>query len=133
MALINCGLVLVVAITALFSFQVWNFRSQYKSDAVVLASIIAKNSVVALKTKDTRSGDEVVGSLTAQPDLVAAYLVMPDGFVLASFGKGDASTKNLSRFPKDREFTFLNGQMLYTQPVGLDRKRVGTVYLQFDY
>jgi len=133
MALINCGLVLLIAITALFSFQVWNFRSQFKSDVVVLANIIAKNSADALRTKDARSADAVIGSLAAQPDLMAAHLVMPDDYVLASFGKEDANTKNLSRFPKDREFSSLNGQLFYTQPVGSERKRVGTLYLQFDY
>jgi PAS domain S-box-containing protein len=132
MALTNCGLVLLVAITALFSFQVWNFRSNFKDDAAVLASIIADNSAVALVDEDSQTAAEVINSLKAQPNLVAAYLVLPDGTLFAQFGK-DPKLKSLSLFPAPRESIFVNGQLLYTHPVGLARKRVGTVYLQFDY
>lgn len=132
MALTNCSLILLVAVSALFWFQVWNFRSNFQTDSIVLASIIAKNSAGALASKDAKSAAEVLASLQAKPSLVAAYLVLPDGSVLAQFGK-DADAKNLSRFPSDRVFTFLDGQLLYTQPVGLGQKRVGTICLQFNY
>jgi len=133
MALTNCGLALLVAISVLFGFQVWNFRTDFRGDVRVLASIIAKNSITAFKSKDARFAKEVIGSLAALPELQAAYLVLPDGEVLASFGQKVADTKQLSRFPKDREFTSANGQLLYTLPVGLERKRIGTIYLQLDY
>jgi PAS domain S-box-containing protein len=132
MALTNCGLVLLIASVALFGFQVWNFRSNFQSDAVVLASIIAKNSADALVQENAASATEVINSLQVQPNLVAAYLALPDGALLAKFGT-TASAGALAQFPHDREFKHVDGQLLYTQPVGLQQKRVGTIYLQFDY
>jgi len=82
MALTNCGLVLLVATITLFGFQVWNFRSNFQSDSIVLASIIAKNSAAALAMADAQSATEVINSLQAQPNLVAAYLALPDGSLL---------------------------------------------------
>ena len=42
--LLICGAVLCVAIAALFTFQVLDFRSKFQSDTATLAVIIANNS-----------------------------------------------------------------------------------------
>ena len=52
MTLIIVGTILLVAITALFTFQVLNFRSNFQSDAETLAVVIANNSTAALAFKD---------------------------------------------------------------------------------
>ena len=48
MTLLICGAVLFVAIAALFSFQVLNFRFNFQRDTATLAAIIANNSTAAL-------------------------------------------------------------------------------------
>src|SRR5947207_5968709 len=87
MTLLICGAVLFVAIAALFTFQVLNFRFNFQRDTATLASIIANNSTAALTFKDPKGAAEVIGSLQAKPTVVAAYLVLPDGTVFARFGK----------------------------------------------
>src|ERR1039457_4262552 len=85
--LLICGAVLCVAIAALFTFQVLNFRSNFQHDTATLAVIIANNSTAPMAFKDDEAAREVVGALKAKPSVVAASLVWPDGSLFARFGK----------------------------------------------
>ena len=132
MTLLICGAVLLVAIAALFTFQVLNFRSNFQRDTATLATIIADNSTAALAFKDAKAGAEVIGSLHAKPTVVAASLALPDGSLFAQFGKPEDAT-GLSQFPPAAGFRFSGRYLLCTQPVELDKKKVGTLYLRSDY
>jgi PAS domain S-box-containing protein len=132
MTLLICGAVLFVTIAALFTFQVLTFRSNFQRDTATLAAVIANNSTAALAFKDPKTASEAVGSLQAKPTVVAASLVLPDGTLFAQYGK-PTSAPGLSEFPPEAGFRFTKRHLLCTQPVELDRKRVGTLYLCADY
>jgi PAS domain S-box-containing protein len=132
MTLVICGTIFFVAIAALFTFQVLNFRSNFQSDNETLAAIIANNSTAALSFKDAKDGAEVLGSLKAVPYLVSARLVTPDGAMFAQYGKTE-DTNSLSQYPPLRETRFSGGYLLLSQPVVLDRKWVGTLYLRSNF
>jgi PAS domain S-box-containing protein len=132
MTLLICGAVLCVAIAALFSFQVLNFRSNFQRDAATLAVIIANNSTAAMAFKDDKAATEVVGALKAKPTVVAASLVLPDGSLFAHYGNTE-DAKELSQFPPAREYRFKGGYLLFTQPVELNQEQLGTLYLRFDF
>src|SRR5438876_4133267 len=74
MTLLICGAVLCVAIAALFTFQVLNFRSNFERDTVTLANVIANNSTATIAFKDDQAATEVVGALQAKPTVVSASL-----------------------------------------------------------
>src|SRR5664280_2455698 len=132
MTLLICGAVLCVAITALFTFQVLNFRSNFQRDTATLAAVIANNSTAAMAFKDDEAATEVVGSLQAKPTVVAACLILPDGSLFAHFGKAE-DAKALSQFPPAGEYRFTGGHLLLTQPVKWKGEQVGTLYLRSDY
>jgi PAS domain S-box-containing protein len=132
MTLLICGVVLCVAIVALFIFQVLNFRSNFQRDTSTLAVIIANNSTAAIIFTDDKAATEVVGALQAKPNVVSASLVLPDGSLFAHFGKVDEG-RPWSQFPASGEFRFVNGQLLVTQPVNVKGEQVGTLYLRSDY
>src|SRR5215470_15927312 len=96
--LLICGAVLFVAIAAMFTFQVLNFRSNFQRDTATLAVIIANNSTAAFAFKDDKTAAEVVGALRAKPSVIAASLVLPNGSVFAHFGT-DQDAHALSQFP----------------------------------
>jgi PAS domain S-box-containing protein len=121
-----------VAIAAFFTFQVLNFRSSFQRDTATLAAIIANNSTAALAFKDPKAGAEVIGSLQAKPAVVAASLVLPDGTLFAQFGKPD-NAAGRAQFPPAAGFRFTGRYLLCNQPVELDNKQVGTLYLRADY
>jgi PAS domain S-box-containing protein len=132
MTLLICGTVLLVTVAALLTFQVLNFRSSFQRDTATLAAIIANNSTAALAFKDAKAGDEVVSSLHAKPSVVSATLVLPNGNLFAEYGLSENAT-GLSQFPPPGQFKFSGTDMLYTQPVELDNKRLGTLYVRSDY
>jgi PAS domain S-box-containing protein len=132
MTLLICGAVLCVAIAALFTFQVLNFRLNFQRDATTLASIMANNSAGALSFKDEEAAADFMGSLRAKPTVVAARLALPGGASLAHFGKPE-DAKARSEYPPAGESQFVHGHLLVTQPVKWKQDIVGTFYLRSDY
>ena len=132
MTLLICGAVLLVAIAALFIFQVLNFRSNFQRDTSTLAAIIANQSTAVMQFKDDVTATEVVGALQAKPTVLSASLVLPDGSLVAHFGKAE-DAKALSQFPPPGESRFTGEHLLLTQPVILKGEQVGTLYLRTDY
>src|SRR5882762_1034920 len=132
MTLLICGAVLMVAIAALFVFQVLNFRSNFQRDTSTLAVIIANNSAASMFFKDDTAAIEVVSSLQAKATVVSASLVLPDGSLLAHFGKTE-DARALSQFPAVGEDRFTGEHLLLTQPVAYKGDRAGTLYLRIDY
>ncbi|HVM50142.1 MAG TPA: PAS domain-containing protein [Candidatus Acidoferrum sp.] len=126
------GTLLLVGLAALFAFQVLSFRSNFQRDTATLAGVIANNSTAALRFKDDQAATEVVDSLRAKPTVIAASLALPDGSLLASFGKAE-SAAGQAQFPPPGESRFVGRQLLTTQPVMLNREQVGTLYLRSDY
>lgn len=131
MTLVICGAVLLVAIAALFTFQILNFRSNFQQDLTTVAVIIARNSTAAVAFKDEKSATELVSSLVAKPSVVSASVVLPDGSVFAVFGKEDPKT--LASFPPAGQHRFADGHLLLTQPIELHKERIGTLYLRSNF
>jgi PAS domain S-box-containing protein len=131
MTLLICGAVLCVAITALFSFQILNFRADFQRETATLAAVIAHNSMSAMAFKDEQAATEIVASLRADPSVLGACLILPDGSLFARFGKG-FDAKALSQFPPAGESRFIRGQLLVTQPVKWKGKPVGKLCLRSD-
>jgi len=132
MTLLICGAVLCVAIAALFTFQVLNFRSNFQRDTATLATVIANNSTAAMAFKDDQAATEVVSALQAKPTVLAASLVLPDGSLFAHFGKGE-NAQTRSQFPPPGQYRFDGGNLLVTAPVKVKGEQVGTLYLRSDY
>ncbi|MDB6065273.1 MAG: Integral rane sensor signal transduction histidine kinase [Pedosphaera sp.] len=132
MTLLICGAVLCIAISALFTFQVLNFRSNFQRDTASLAVIIANNSTAAMAFSDEKAATEMVGSLKAKPTVLTASLLSLDGTILAHFGKPEKAGA-LSQFPPVGKQRFVGGDLLLTQPVEVKGERFGTLYMRSDY
>ena len=132
MTLLICGAVLLVAIVALFVFQVLNFRSNFQRDTSTLADIIANQSNAAMSFKDVETATEVLGALQAKPTVLSASLVSRDGSVFAHHGIQEQPDA-LAKFPRPGEYRFTGGHLLFTQLVIVKKEQVGTLYLRTDY
>src|ERR1035437_1969351 len=131
MTLLICGAVLCVAIAALFTFQVVNFRSNFQLDATTLAAVIANNSTAALTFDDAKVAKEVVDSLTNKATVVSACLVR-NGSPFVYYGNADY-TNALSQFPSAQGYLFSRGHLLVTQPIKCGVDQAGTLYLRLHY
>ena len=128
MTLAICGAVLLVAVSALFLFQILSFRSSFKRDTATLAAIIAKNSTAALAFNDRVAAREIIGSLKAKPTVLCGCLVNQAGEVVAHSGALDDSNE-LASYPPAGEFRFAEGHLQFTQSVELEGKVIGKLFL----
>jgi PAS domain S-box-containing protein len=133
MTLVICGAVLLVAIAALFVFQVVNFRSNFQRDNSTLAAIVANQSTAAMRFKDDTTATEILNSLQAKAAVLSASLVLPDGTILARFPGKPETTQTLASFPPPGKNTFTDGCLLLTQPVIQKADQLGILYLRTDY
>jgi PAS domain S-box-containing protein len=132
MTLLICGAVLLVAIAALFVFQVLNFRSNFQRDNSTLAAVIANQSTAAMEFKDDKVATEILNSLQAKSNVLSASLVLPDGTMLSHFGNHETA-QTLAQFPAPGKSSFADGCLLLTQPVIQKPDQLGMLYLRTDY
>jgi nitrogen fixation/metabolism regulation signal transduction histidine kinase len=132
MNLLICCAVLLVSIVALFSFQVLNFRNDFRRDAETLAVIIANNSTAAMAFKDEQMAAEVLNALHVKPTIIGATLAAPDGRPFGHYGRLEGA-ESLRQFPDLRASRFVEGQLLITEPVIAKKELLGSLYLRCDY
>jgi len=130
--LLICGVVLCIAMVALFAFQVLDFRSNFQRDTATLAVIIANNSTAAMAFRDEQTAKELVDSLDAKPTILAATLVLPNGQTFAHYGMAE-DAGDRPQYPSAAGDRFMGGQLLVTQPVILKGEQVGTLHMRADY
>ena len=142
--LLICGAVLCVAIAALFTFQVLNFRSNFQRDTTALTGVVADNSAAACYFGDDTAATNVLLTLKAKPTVLSATLVLTNvepslasqgltnGSWLAHHGEAE-STHALSQFPPAGGSRFTRGHLLVAQPVEWKGEQRGTLYLRSDY
>ena len=123
MTLLICGAVLFVAIAALFTFQVLNFRSNFQRDTATLAVIIANNSTAAMAFKDDHRGGSGGRALPANPLWSRPAWFCPTAPCSPATAK--LRIRSSSQFPPAGQYQFLGGQLLVTQPVNLKGRAGG--------
>jgi len=127
--MVTCGVALLVACAALFGFQLLIFRQTFQRDLVALAQIISTNTTAAITFKDEEAANEILASLVAKPQIKNATILLQDGKVLAHFG-----TVQKHSHPTDTAtFSFEGNDLVYINPVIMDKKQIGTLELHSDY
>ena len=134
MTLVICGAVLLVATAALFTFQVWNFRTNFVQNETTLATITGDNSSLAVEVADNQGAKGIVDVIKSVPEVISATLVLTNGKVLAGYGVVE-SPASLAQFAQDQDARFLNGDLLVTHPIRSDatKELVGAIYVRSDY
>jgi PAS domain S-box-containing protein len=133
LTMLICGAVLAVASAALFAFQIYTLRANFRQDIATLARIIADNSTAAVSFDDPKAAQEILGSLQAKPFFSRAFIVRSNGVVFAEFPAGGGSN-NPSEFPAPGRFGYASGQLLYSQPIqDVNDKPLGVLYLGAQY
>src|SRR5271166_1567252 len=120
MLLAGLGIVLADAIL---------FRGYLQRDLSALARIVADNSTGALAFEDPDSAAQTLGALRARTHVDGACIYRNDGTVLAQYAR-DAAFRCP---PPDREQTirFSGMTLVLAQPIVLDRRRLGTLMLEY--
>jgi signal transduction histidine kinase/ActR/RegA family two-component response regulator/HAMP domain-containing protein len=129
--LFTCSAVLLLACAVLGAYQLFDFRNNMVEDSRVLSDIIGKNTCAALAFQDNNSAEQTLLTLQSEPSVSAACLYDAHGNQFASYTQPGRETKFPSS-PSADGHHFEHGHLALFQPVTLNGKRIGTIYLQTD-
>jgi len=125
------GVVLLLAFAALFCFQAYTLRQQSAHELAVVGEITAHNCGAAVMFKDEDAGAQILGGLKTMPQIVSARIELMDRHRLAFFGAArDEVEIRTARLGAG--FQIDGNRILLAQPVLLNGKREGTLYLLAD-
>jgi len=125
------GVVLLFAFAALFYFQAYTLPRQSAHELAVVGEITAHNCASAVMFKDEDAAAQILGGLKTMPQIVSARLELMDRKRLAFFGAARDEVEIRSA-RSQAGFQIEGNRILLAQPVLLNGKREGTLYLLAD-
>ena len=130
--LLTSGAVLTLTCGTLFAYELVTFRQSMVQSLSTLAQAIAANSTASLAFQNPEDASQVLSALAADPHVVAAALYDRDGVVFASYARPSGPRAMLPREPARDGHVFSMKSLVLYQPVVIDRRRLGTLYLESD-
>ena len=125
------GVVLLLAFAALFCFQAYTLKRHSAHELAVVGEITAHNCAPAVMFQDEGAAGQILAGLKTMPQIVGARLELRDQQRLAFFGAvRDELEIKATRL--NSGFRIDGNRILLAQPVMLDGKREGTLYLLAD-
>jgi PAS domain S-box-containing protein len=107
------------------------FRSGMKSDIAALANIVGNNSTAALQFDVPQNAKFTLATLKARPHIVAACIYKEDGSMFAQYSRSGKSDECNSP-PEIEDIQFAGGELIASQPIMLENRRVGRLVLHSD-
>ena len=134
MTLVICGAVLFVAIAALFTFQVWNFGTNFAEKETTLANVIAYYCDLPVAMNDSKGVTDIINGMKSDSAVISATVAWRDGSMTARYGPAE-TTNSLSEFFPFPGYHFAGGQLLITQPIFVngEKQPPATLYVRADY
>jgi PAS domain S-box-containing protein len=125
------GVVLLLAFAALFCFQAYTLKRHSAHELAVVGEITAHNCAPAVMFQDEGAAAQILAGLKTMPQIVSARLELMDQQRLAFFGAARDELE-IKAAPSKSGFHIDGNRILLAQPVMLDGKREGTLYLLAD-
>ena len=109
------------------------FKKTMVSELTTLANVIGTNSTAALSFNDPKSAEETLSAMKADPNVVVAHIYTKDLTLFASYlRKGQKEDPFLSPDQINEGSTFRHDRLDICDPIFLDGRRVGMIYIQSD-
>ncbi len=130
---------LAVAFGALLVYDRGDARDRLTRDVGLLAQVVGSNTTAALEFGDARDATATLEALRANPHVLTAAIVRPDGSVFTRFDRDNAAraqplAPDATASPRsDRASSRLDGTELHvTQPIVFNGELIGRVYVNSD-
>jgi PAS domain S-box-containing protein len=125
------AVVLFLAFAALFCFQAYTLRQQSAHELAVVGEITAHNCAAAVMFKDEGAAAQILTGLKTMPQIVSARLEVTGQQRLAYFGRVRDELE-IKAAQLRSGYRIDGNRILLAQPVMLDGKPEGTLYLVAD-
>jgi len=148
--LVTNFIVLVLVAGAFVVNEATTFRTGARAELAALAEIIGNNTSAAVAFNDRVAAGETLSGLRAKPPILAAFVLLPDGSVLAGYLARGVDSRRLrfavpvgDGFRVDRDklaaaarqsssLFAVDSDLYGIAPIILDRQEVGTVVILSD-
>jgi PAS domain S-box-containing protein len=130
--LLTSGAVLVLACGTFFVYELVTFRQSMVRSLATLAQAIAANSTAALAFQNADDARQVLSALAADPHVVAAALYDRNGALFASYTNPPGGEVPFPERPDPDGYQFARASLSLQEPVVVENRRLGTLYLQSD-
>lgn len=132
MLLLTSVVVLLVSTATSLGYEFLTYRRSAVRALETLGEVIADNSTAALAFDNAEDARTTLAALKAEPHVVAAALYDLHGALFASYPQG-GQIESVMRGPAPGAgYRFVRGELLGTQPVVQNGRRMGTLYLRSD-
>lgn len=135
---------LALSFAFLIGVSVWYMqeREQLQAYLGVLGDVIGANSRAALAFDDRQAADRILDALRAEPAIIGASLLRPDGDIFTQFAVNERAGRQLESMAQDwhtgrktvseRLYAQRHGQMDVFAPVTLDGDLLGYLHMTAD-
>jgi PAS domain S-box-containing protein len=130
--LLTSGAVLTLTCGTFLAYELVTFRQSMVRSLSILAQAIAANSTAALAFENADDAARVLSAVAADPHVVAAALYDRNEGLFASYTNPDAGPSPVPMRPDHDGYRFGWGRLVLHQPVAIENRRLGTLYLHSD-
>jgi signal transduction histidine kinase len=129
--LIVSGTVSLAVCATLLTYDYQTFRQNTRQTLTTLGQIIATNSTAALAFQNPDDAREILSALKAERHIVAAALYDGQGRLFVRYPAARPETNFPSR-PAADGYHFAAGHLAGYEPVAIEGRRLGTLYIESD-
>jgi signal transduction histidine kinase/CheY-like chemotaxis protein len=126
------SLALLLASTAIISYDYYTYRLTKVQDVTTLADIIGSNSTGALTYLDSNSATEVLTALGSKRQISQACIYDRTGKVFATYTRDKASAEFLPPAAQNDQSHFGDDHLIVFRSVMFGSEKIGTVYIRYD-
>ncbi len=121
---------LLLACSALMTYDVASARSAMRSEAEILAGMVVENCTAALTFEDIGSANQLLRGLNAQPAVESAQIYTASGSLFASFSR--RGEEEAEEPPAEEGSLFRDSRLVVTRRVDLQGQNLGWVRIELD-
>ena len=125
------GIVLLVTCITFFIYEFYAFRKTTVEKLSTIGKIISANSTAALAFDNQDDAKEILAALKTEPHIVAAGLYDKNGYLFSRYSSG-TGINIVPAKPGLEGYHFIHSHLEGFQPVMLESKQLGTLYLKSD-
>lgn len=138
-SLLTSGMALLLAFAAFVTVEMISSRNSIVRDLNVLADVVAINTTAALSFQNAGDANETLAALSAEPQIVGAWLYNENGKLFASYRKHDQNLRQAGRTDSSMvkglkkfqtEYKFSGKDLFIGRPILLNNKPIGSIRLQ---
>jgi hypothetical protein len=131
MIMVTVTLALLCTCAALLTYDRAAARRSMRNDLEVMAEMLGNSSTAALTFGDSLAGNEILSSLRAKRQIVAAKILTAGGRPLGEYRRLGAPDSVMPAMRADAAW-FEPKRLVLFKSISMDGTRLGTVYLEAD-